>query len=54
MPYEEYVRLIEQKTLQNARLERLLLQERAAHGPLDMEQEKAVRLLAMAGLGGSY
>lgn len=54
MPYEECVKLIDQKPLQNERLERLLRQEEAARGPLSMEQEKTVRLLAVAGLGGSY
>lgn len=54
MPYEEYVKLIDQIPLQNERLERLLLLERATRGPLSREQEETVRLLAMAGLGGSY
>jgi hypothetical protein len=54
MPYEEYVKLIDQIPLQNERLERLLQLEQAVRGPLSMEQQETVRLLAMAGLGGSY
>jgi len=54
MSYEDYLRQLEETTIDDERTERLRLQEANYPSRLHVADDATRRLLALAGQGGSY